>query len=118
MAPAGKTRACPNGSQLQQAAAGCQLPSLGSGATHAASKANPYLAAMFPIIDVTSDAGQLEPMGSKPKFWFEHAEWGACLFKTARPGSGEDWSEKLAEQPSLRVVQWRGANNSPRWRNR
>jgi hypothetical protein len=53
---------------------------------------------MYPIIDVTADAGHLEPMGSKPKFWFDHPEWGKCLFKAARLGSGEDWSEKLAEQ--------------------
>jgi hypothetical protein len=53
---------------------------------------------MYVIYNVTADAGPLEPMGSKPKFWFEHELWGACLFKAARPGSGEDWSEKLAEQ--------------------
>lgn len=53
---------------------------------------------MYEIIDVTSDAGQLEPMGSKPKFWLEDPRWGVCLFKAARPGSGEDWSEKVAEQ--------------------
>ena len=53
---------------------------------------------MYEIIDVTADAGPLEPMGSKPKFWFEHPQWGTCLFKAARPASGEDWSEKLAER--------------------
>jgi hypothetical protein len=59
---------------------------------------------MYPIIDVTADAGHLEPMGSKPKFWFDHPEWGKCLFKAARPSSGEDWSEKLAEQ----LAEWLG----------
>jgi hypothetical protein len=53
---------------------------------------------MFEIIDVTEDAGLLEPMGSKPKFWFEHPDWGSSLFKIARTGSGEDWSEKLAAE--------------------
>jgi hypothetical protein len=53
---------------------------------------------MYEIIDVTAEERPLEPMGSKPKFWFEHAEWGQCLFKASRPGSGEDWSEKLAER--------------------
>jgi hypothetical protein len=45
---------------------------------------------MYEIVDVTSDAGPLEPMGSKPKFWFDHPEWGQSLFKASRPGSGED----------------------------
>lgn len=53
---------------------------------------------MYEVIDVTADAGQLEPMGSKPKFWFEATERGPCLFKAARPDSGEDWSEKVAER--------------------
>jgi len=53
---------------------------------------------MYGVVDVTADSGQLEPMGSKPKFWFDHPDLGPCLFKTARPGTGEDWSEKLAER--------------------
>jgi hypothetical protein len=53
---------------------------------------------MYRVVDVTADADQLEPMGSKPKFWFEHKDFGLCLFKAARPGTGEDWSEKLAER--------------------
>ena len=53
---------------------------------------------MFEVTNVTAEADLLEPMGSKPKFWFEHPDWGHCLFKAARPGSGEDWSEKLAAE--------------------
>lgn len=53
---------------------------------------------MFPIITVEAEADQLEPMGSKPKFWFDHPDHGRCLFKAARPHSGEDWSEKVAEE--------------------
>ena len=62
-----------------------------------------YILAMYQIVDVTADAGSLEPMGSKPKFWFEHPEWGQSLFKAARPGSGEDWSEKIAERLASRL---------------
>ena len=37
-------------------------------------------------------------MGSKAKFWFEHTELGPCLFKAVRPGTGEDWSEKVSAE--------------------
>lgn len=40
-------------------------------------------------------------MGSKPKFWFFHAQHGTLkqyLFKEARPNTGEDWSEKIASE--------------------
>lgn len=58
---------------------------------------------MYEIVDVTAEAGQIEPMGSKPKFWFDHPEWGSCLFKAARQDSGEDWSEKIAERLANRL---------------
>lgn len=59
---------------------------------------------MYEIIEVPADAvSLLEPMGTRPKFWFEHATLGESLFKVARPGSGEDWSEKLAEQLAARL---------------
>ena len=54
---------------------------------------------MFRIYDVgASESQALEPMGSKAKFWFDHAELGTCLFKEARVGTGEDWSEKVAAE--------------------
>ncbi len=54
---------------------------------------------MYRIVDVTVETGDaVEPMGSKPKFWFELGEYGPCLFKAVRSGSGEDWAEKVAEQ--------------------
>ena len=54
---------------------------------------------MFSVIEVGPDAPvKSETMGTKRKFWFEHAELGFSLFKLARPGTGEDWSEKIAEQ--------------------
>ncbi len=37
-------------------------------------------------------------MGTKTKFWFDHPELGSCLFKEARPGTGEDWAEKIAAE--------------------
>ncbi len=54
---------------------------------------------VFPIVFVPDNARDLvEQMGSKEKFWYEDAELGLCLYKAARPGTGEDWSEKVAEQ--------------------
>lgn len=50
----------------------------------------------FPIIEVPEDADQSnEDMGTKYKFWYNHPELGRCLFKQARPNTGEDWAEKL-----------------------
>lgn len=37
-------------------------------------------------------------MGTKFKFWYRHPELGNCLFKLARPDTGEDWSEKIAAE--------------------
>lgn len=52
---------------------------------------------MYPIISVPSDAAEApEQMGTKRKFWFRHPHFGMCLFKLARPDTGEDWSEKVA----------------------
>jgi hypothetical protein len=62
-----------------------------------------YNDGMYSIVDVTADVEHVEPMGSKPKFWFEHPTWGTCLFKTSRPLTGEDWSEKLAERFASRL---------------
>lgn len=57
------------------------------------------MANTFIIIEVAEDAsGNYEPMGTKPKFWFHHNELGQCLYKDARPGTGEDWSEKIASE--------------------
>jgi hypothetical protein len=53
----------------------------------------------FPIIEVPADAPEeAENLGTKEKFWFQHSELGLCLFKKARPDTGEDWSEKIAAE--------------------
>ena len=55
----------------------------------------------YPIIRIEPDwVGQPEEMGSKQKFWYRHpgAHEPAWLFKIPRPGTGEHWAEKLAEQ--------------------
>jgi hypothetical protein len=53
----------------------------------------------FPIIEVPDNAAQAqEAMGTKFKFWYTHPDLGDCLFKRARPNTGEDWSEKIAAE--------------------
>lgn len=53
----------------------------------------------FPIIEISADAAQAqEPLGTKYKFWLRHSALGQCLFKMARPNTGEDWSEKIAAE--------------------
>lgn len=52
---------------------------------------------MFPVVTVADAAAWLtEPLGSKRKFWFQHESSIPSLFKEARSGTGEDWSEKVA----------------------
>jgi hypothetical protein len=54
---------------------------------------------MFRVVEVSERAPEdPEWMGTKQKFWFQHPELGRSLFKLARPGTGEDWSEKLAAE--------------------
>jgi hypothetical protein len=53
----------------------------------------------FPVIQVSPDAARVtETMGTKAKFWFDHPELCTCLFKSARPNTGEDWAEKIAAE--------------------
>ena len=52
---------------------------------------------MFPVVTVPDTAALLsEQLGSKHKFWFQHESSLMYLFKEARSGTGEDWSEKVA----------------------
>jgi hypothetical protein len=39
-----------------------------------------------------------EPMGSKAKFWCILEDGRQYLFKFPRPGTGEDWAEKIASE--------------------
>jgi hypothetical protein len=52
---------------------------------------------MYQIITVPDDAADLtEQLGTKPKFWFQGDNSVNYLFKEGRPGTGDDWSEKVA----------------------
>ncbi len=53
----------------------------------------------FEIIELPADIDpEDEPLGSKQKFWVRLAGQGRCLFKEPRPGTGEDWAEKIAAE--------------------
>jgi hypothetical protein len=53
----------------------------------------------YPVVVVPPEAAeQVEQMGSKSKFWYTDERRGLCLFKYTRPGTGEDWAEKIAEE--------------------
>ncbi len=54
---------------------------------------------MYPVIALADEVADLtEPLGTKPKFWFQSDELGECLFKEGRPNTGDDWSEKVASE--------------------
>jgi hypothetical protein len=53
----------------------------------------------FQTIEVPPNAPEeTEDLGTKEKFWFQHADLRRFLFKKARPNTGEDWSEKIAAE--------------------
>lgn len=60
---------------------------------------------MFPVEQVDSgNAEELEPLGTKRKFWFTDAAGRRLLFKAEERGTGEDWAEKL----SCELARWLG----------
>jgi hypothetical protein len=59
----------------------------------------------FPVVSVPDNVfGDLEQVGTKPKFWFADPAprqtpfKAETLFKEARPQTGEDWAEKIASE--------------------
>ena len=51
---------------------------------------------MFQIIPISDDAAfDIEQLGTRSKFWF-FKDGKPHLFKVGRPGTGENWSEKIA----------------------
>jgi hypothetical protein len=50
----------------------------------------------YPIITVSPESSiQLEQLGTKAKFWFQLDENHQTMFKVGRPGTGENWAEKV-----------------------
>jgi len=54
---------------------------------------------MFQVIRVDfRNAQELEPLGSKRKFWFKDELGRRMLFKAEERGTGDDWAEKVASE--------------------
>lgn len=54
---------------------------------------------MFPVVGVPEEAAEFsEQMGTKFKFWYQDEKMGLALFKEGRPGTGENWAEKIAAE--------------------
>ena len=50
----------------------------------------------YPIFELPDDAPiQLEQLGTKTKFWYYGPKGQMMLFKEGRPGTGENWAEKV-----------------------
>jgi hypothetical protein len=50
----------------------------------------------YPIVTVLPDSStQLEQLGTKAKFWYPFDNNQKALFKAGRPGTGENWAEKV-----------------------
>ncbi|NHZ35051.1 HipA domain-containing protein [Massilia rubra] len=63
------------------------------------SRAKEFITHMFTIYEVPPGAAEFqEQMGSKSKFWYNDPLRGLTLFKEGRPGTGENWAEKLASE--------------------
>jgi hypothetical protein len=73
---------------------------------------------VFSILSVPAESAEFsEQMGTKFKFWYQDPLFGLTLFKEGRPGTGENWAEKvsshLAELLGLphatyELAEWRG----------
>lgn len=62
----------------------------------------------YPIIDVDRELGddpveREEPLGTKRKFWFRRQGVDRWLFKFCRPGTGEDWAERISADLAARL---------------
>jgi hypothetical protein len=50
----------------------------------------------YPIVAIPEDApAQLEQLGTKNKFWYWDENDQRMMFKCGRPGTGENWAEKV-----------------------
>lgn len=49
----------------------------------------------YPIIELHDAPTQFEQLGTKAKFWYRDQSGQSMLFKEGRPGTGENWAEKV-----------------------
>lgn len=72
---------------------------------------------MYPIITVPDDASELpEQLGTKYKFWFRDSNQVLTLFKQGRPGTGENWAEKVCAELAASLGVPHAPYELARWR--
>ncbi len=50
----------------------------------------------YPVVEVDPlERYDTETLGTREKYWMVHGRLGNCLVKFPRPGTGEDWAEKV-----------------------
>ena len=73
----------------------------------------------YPIRELQDDVSvQLEQLGTKAKFWFENEQGDKVLFKEGRPGTGENWAEKVCCELCQQLDIPHAAYDLALWRNR
>lgn len=73
---------------------------------------------MFPILHLPDEAEFPEQMGTKFKFWYQDPTLGKVLFKEGRPGTGENWAEKLACELAVMLGMPHAYYDLAEWRGR
>ncbi|MCA9772782.1 MAG: hypothetical protein KC466_10275 [Myxococcales bacterium] len=74
---------------------------------------------MYEVVNVPHDAAEApEQIGSKYKFWFRTPDRSRWLFKQGRPGTGEDWAEKVACEVCALLGIPHARYELARWRDR
>jgi hypothetical protein len=74
---------------------------------------------MFPVFSIPPDAAELpEQMGTKFKFWYNDPLLTLTLFKEGRPGTGDNWAEKLACELALMSGIPHAVYDLAKWRDR
>lgn len=74
---------------------------------------------MYPIIKIPTDiSSQLEQLGTKAKFWYWNKQGHQVLFKEGRPGTGENWAEKVCCEIARKLGLPHAEYELAKWRDR
>ena len=73
----------------------------------------------YPIVKLLDDAPtQCEQLGTKAKFWYRDESGQRMLFKEGRPGTGENWAEKICCEICSRLDIPHAEYNLAVWRDK
>ena len=72
----------------------------------------------YPVYSIPEDiSNQLEQLGTKSKFWYRGADGQRMLFKIGRPGTGENWAEKVCAEICEMLDLPHAQYDFAKWRN-